>query len=107
MQGLAAMADRSPHLSPGQVAAEHQAASQTWDAALRAAHPDAAEAAASWEAPIGSPEHYANYQEHFARQNGVGFSFPDNPRASYECDYAYALEPGTEEGHPAELEAGA
>ncbi len=100
MQGLAAMAGRDPRLSPAQVAAERQAASQTWDAALRAAHPDAAEAAASWEAVIGSPEHYANFEKYFTLQNGVGFSFPDDPRASYECFYAYALEPEPEAAAP-------
>jgi hypothetical protein len=107
MQALAAMAERSPLLRPDQVAAERQAASQTWDAALRAAHPDAAGTAASWEAVIGSQQHYANFEKYFTLQNGVGFSFPDDPRASYECFYAYALEPEPEPEAPPGMRTGA
>lgn len=39
----------------------------------------------------GSGEHYAAYEKEFIARYGIGFPFPDDPRASYEADNAYEL----------------
>lgn len=46
---------------------------------------------AYYEAPAGSPEHYAAYEKEFTETGGVGFPVPDSPEDSYEVDNAYEL----------------
>lgn len=46
---------------------------------------------AYYRAPVGSPEHYTAYEKEFAADDGIGFVFPDDPRASYEVDNAAEL----------------
>lgn len=41
--------------------------------------------------PVGTPEHYAAYEQEFWAYYGLGYPFPDDPRASYEVDNAYEL----------------
>ena len=40
---------------------------------------------------VGSPEHYAAYEEEFSRLDGIGAAIPGDPRASYEVDFAVEL----------------
>jgi len=46
---------------------------------------------AYYEAPVGSPEHYAAYEKEFTETGGAGFPVPDSPEDSYEVDNAYEL----------------
>jgi hypothetical protein len=41
--------------------------------------------------PVGSPEHYTAYKEQFGAYQGIGYSFPGDPRSSYQADYACEL----------------
>ena len=46
---------------------------------------------AYYEAPAGSPEHYAAYEKEFTETGGAGFPVPDSPEDSYEVDNACEL----------------
>ena len=46
---------------------------------------------AYYEAPAGSPEHYAAHEKEFTETGGAGFRVPDSPEDSYEVDNAYEL----------------
>ena len=41
--------------------------------------------------PAGSPEHYTADKKQFGACQGAGYSFPDDPRSSYEADNACEL----------------
>jgi hypothetical protein len=46
---------------------------------------------AYYQAPAGSPEHYAAYEKEFTETGGALFPVPDSPEDSYEVDNAYEL----------------
>ena len=46
---------------------------------------------AYYQAPAGSPEHYAAYAKEFAETGGAGFPVPASAEDSYEVDNAYEL----------------